>query len=256
VAKRFRDTGIWDRAWYRALKPKMKCAVDFLFDRCDAAGVWPCDFAALSFFVGEEVTEEEILQALGKKIRKLPNGDLFLTQFVEFQYGELKATNNAHRSVLRLLERHGISAPPQPLRCPSGGDQEKDKEKEKERGSGGKPTPEQVSACVEQWAKSLRHWKNPKPAKADDHEIYRLIAQFGFEPVLMALAGFRGEKKSGDFDPGRHLAFSRVRDRDKRERLVNLGAKVLAEDERRSGAPSASEGYSEKSWDEALGGTA
>jgi len=114
-------------------------------------------------------------------------------------------------------------------------------------------TREQVEACVEQWGKSLRHWNNPKNPKLDDHEIYRLIAQFGFETVRMALAGFRGEAKTGDYDPARHLTFERIRDRGKRERLVNLGARVLAEDEKRA-APAAQSGYVENSWEDLMAG--
>jgi hypothetical protein len=112
-----------------------------------------------------------------------------------------------------------------------------------------------LAACLDQWGKTLLHWKIPKNPKTDEYAIAQLIKQLGTETVMMALAGFRGEKKSADFDPAQHLSFERIRDRRKRDRLVNLGAKVLADDEARKAAPSAPSGYSEKSWEEALGGT-
>lgn len=109
---------------------------------------------------------------------------------------------------------------------------------------------EQISECVEQWGRTLRHWKNPKNAKLDEYEIGGLIQSLGFETVRMALAGFRGEKKSADFDPAQHLTFGRIRAKDKRERLVNLGAAVLEADAR------AAPGYIENSWDDLISGRA
>lgn len=111
MAKRFTDTGKWKKKWFRELPPKMKSAWEYLCDNCDHAGIWEVDFEGMSFNVGEPVTAEDCEMYLGsERIIRISEEKFFLPGFIVFQYGDtLKVKNNAHLSVLRLLERNGIA---------------------------------------------------------------------------------------------------------------------------------------------------
>lgn len=112
-----------------------------LCDECDNAGVWEIDEDAFEYFVGESVSLEEIICAFGDRVM-VHQDKLVLTKFVEFQYGVLNNSNNAHRSVIQRLTKLGLK---EALMSPSRGaldtdtvkDMEMDKdlvkEKEKEK---------------------------------------------------------------------------------------------------------------------------
>lgn len=129
MAKRFTDTTIWDRPWFRKLSPKMKEAWRFLCEKSDHAGIWEIDFETMSYFVGDKVTREDVIFHFGEMIR-FHGSQILVVGFVEFQYGELKDTNNAHRSVIQRLKS---LAPAEGLTSPLPGDQDKDKDKEMEK---------------------------------------------------------------------------------------------------------------------------
>lgn len=121
AAKRLTDTGKWDQAWFRQLSPKLKTINDYICDKCDHAGIWEIDLETLSFFVNEKnsdglllpVTLPEIFQAFNGKVRLVRNDKLFLEGSAIFQYklkslADLKFTNNAQMSVIKILEKFGI----------------------------------------------------------------------------------------------------------------------------------------------------
>ena len=60
MAKRFIDTKIWDKAWFRKLTPKNKLIWIYLLTRCDHAGIWDADWEAAEFFIGEWVGYDEL----------------------------------------------------------------------------------------------------------------------------------------------------------------------------------------------------
>lgn len=132
MAKRFTDTNIWDKAWFRKLEPRLKEAWRYLCEKCDNAGIWEIDIEAMAFNIGEpvslkEITENFDVENYGEK--------LFIKGFIEFQYNcspdKLNPENNAHKSAIDKLKRLG---PHKPLISPSLGalDMEEDKDKEKE----------------------------------------------------------------------------------------------------------------------------
>ena len=130
MAKRFTDTGKWDRAWFRKLEPNMKCAWIFLCDRCDHAGVWEIDEDAMQFFVGDEITVDAVIEVLGDKVERVGEDKLLLTAFNEFQYGELNPENRVHKSVIERLSKLG---PYKGLSRALKGPKDKDKDKDKEK---------------------------------------------------------------------------------------------------------------------------
>lgn len=129
MAKRFTDTGKWDRAWFRRLTPELKCIWIFLCDRCDHAGAWEIDYEAMQFFVGGQ-TLPDFKEAFGDKITWLDTKRLLINTFVEFQYGDLNPENRVHKSVLNRLEK---LAPNKDLISTLKGAKDKDKEKDKDK---------------------------------------------------------------------------------------------------------------------------
>jgi hypothetical protein len=130
MSKRFTDTGKWDKAWIRKLKPKMKCVWFFLCDRCDHAGIWELDEGAFAYYIGEQISLDEILEVFGDRIQILENDKLFIKSFIDFQYGELNPENRVHKSVIdKLAKMPSIK----PLTSPLQGSMDKDKDKYKDK---------------------------------------------------------------------------------------------------------------------------
>jgi len=127
MAKRFTDTNKWEKAWFRKLEPKMKCVWLFLCDRCDHAGIWEVDDDAFCYFIGENISKDEILKKIGDKIEFIEDNKLIIKGFIDFQYGKLNPLNRVHQSVIQRLEK---IAPYKPLISPLEGAKDKDKEKD------------------------------------------------------------------------------------------------------------------------------
>jgi hypothetical protein len=139
MGKRFTDTEIWDKHWFFELKPKLKCLVKFVRDKCDVAGVWYPNWALASQYVGEKVTEKELLSIDdGKQFKKFSDGKIYCIDFIEFQYGKLSEDCRPHKKIIATLKKHGLEKLPSkgidtlseiPVRV---SDTLKDKEEEKE----------------------------------------------------------------------------------------------------------------------------
>lgn len=141
MAKRFIDTELDDKEWYMRLSCRLKCAVGFLFRKCDAAGIWEPNYILAGTYIGEPVTENEILAIdQGKQFEKLPGGKIFVIGFCDFQYGKLTEECKPHRPIIAKLKKLGLYE--RVLKGYQKGIervQEKDKEKEmdKEQDEGG-----------------------------------------------------------------------------------------------------------------------
>lgn len=137
MAKRFTDTDKWKRSWFRSLSPAYKAFWFYLFDNCDQAGVWEVDLDAASFYIGEKLRKEEVLNKLGKQVIEFDGGERWLILgFIEFQYGcpfeKLNPQNNAHLSAIRIIEKYDIKNILSALFKGSGRAEYAPKEKEKE----------------------------------------------------------------------------------------------------------------------------
>ena len=110
MAKRFIDTEIWKKKWFRELPPKLKNTWFFLFTNCDHAGIYEVDLDLMNFQHGQKVTEEEIRSHLGDQIAVISEDKWYLTKFVKYQYGDLNPNVKAHQSVLKLLEKYNIDS--------------------------------------------------------------------------------------------------------------------------------------------------
>jgi len=136
--KRFFDTAIWDKPWYRKMSPVYKVAWYYLTSKCDNVGVWIPDYEAADFFIGEQVNWDAFRASTNGNIEVLDNGKWWLADFVTFQYGELKDTNSPHRSYISLLKKQGLykgylRGSSTPKEKDTDKDKGKGKEKDKER---------------------------------------------------------------------------------------------------------------------------
>jgi len=109
MAKRFIDTKIWDKAWFRKLSPKNKLFWIYLLTRCDHAGIWDADWEAAEFLIGEWVNYDELPIEITAKMQYIKGDEqYFIPSFVEFQYGILKANSKPHLSVIKRLTDKGL----------------------------------------------------------------------------------------------------------------------------------------------------
>ncbi len=110
MSKRFTDTDIWQKEWFIKYSLKQKVLLRFLFDNCDAAGVYEPNWTLLNVYIGENVSEQDILGLNQDKIQvvKLDNGNYFVVDFIKFQYGELSKDCKPHQPVFKSLEKNNI----------------------------------------------------------------------------------------------------------------------------------------------------
>lgn len=110
MAKRFTDTELYDKPWFMVLSCRLKCAVEYLFKKCDATGVWEPNYILAATYVGDGgFTEQELFSIDGgKQFEKLPNGKIFLPGFCDFQYGVLTDSCRPHRPIIQKLKKHGL----------------------------------------------------------------------------------------------------------------------------------------------------
>ncbi len=109
MAKRFIDTKMWDKAWYRRLAAKNKLIWIYLLTKCDHAGIWDADWEAMEFFIGEQINIKNFPDEITNKIILLKNSDqYFIPSFVSFQYGVLRENSKPHMSVIKRLNEKGL----------------------------------------------------------------------------------------------------------------------------------------------------
>jgi hypothetical protein len=179
MSKRFTDTEIWDKEWFMDLSPVQKCLVRYVYDKCDAAGIYSPNFKLASLYIGQPVTENDLLSICCDLFEKLPDGKIWIVKFIKFQYGELSENCKPHLPIIKILKENGLFE--RVLKGYTKGIhtlkdkekekvKEKDKEKEKERASA--PDEVYLSAIPESWNKDvfltlLKKWIQKRKKKPD-----------------------------------------------------------------------------------------
>ncbi len=110
MSKRFVDTELWQKEWFQDLSLKEKLLMKYVFESCDIAGVWNGNFKMASFIIGESVSIDD-LKAINKKKHQfdiLENNNIFVTDFIKFQYGELSEKCKPHAKVISMLKHYGL----------------------------------------------------------------------------------------------------------------------------------------------------
>ena len=132
MAKRFTDTDKFSDKWYRKLPLLQKVMYEYLLAECNHAGILEkFDIELMSFKIGEEISMSDF-DLLGDRVIFLSDSVIYLTKFINFQYGELNPQNKVHQSVLRELDKWSIQAPTKPLDSPLLGSKDKEKDKDKD----------------------------------------------------------------------------------------------------------------------------
>lgn len=111
MSKRFTDTELWGKEFFLKLSMKQKLLLRYLYDACDNAGIYEPNYILLEVFIGEKITEDDILSLNTdkKRIVKLENGKFYLTRFIKFQQGNfLNPKNNAHKQIIEILKSNRV----------------------------------------------------------------------------------------------------------------------------------------------------
>lgn len=130
MAKRFTDTLIWEKEWFMKLSPKHKCLIRYLFDRCDASGVWEPNWTLASIYIGEKCDSSDLM-VINDHIQILPSKKILITDFISFQYGKLSEKCAGHIPVFKAIEKNKLTLDRVSNRVLSAL-QEKEKDKEEE----------------------------------------------------------------------------------------------------------------------------
>lgn len=130
MPKRFFDTALWQKPWFRGLSPVEKAAWFYLIAACDAVGVYCHDPELADFVIGAAVDWEALRGKCNNNIEVLDSGKWWLPDFCAFQYGKLRDKCKPHQSYVKLLQKHGLF---QRVLDISDTLKEKDKEKELEK---------------------------------------------------------------------------------------------------------------------------
>ena len=131
MAKRFIDTNLFRKRWIRELDIDMKLFWIYLLTDCDHAGIWDVDIERASFQLNLKLNEKKILKTFSKRINQFKVDKWFIPKFIEYQYGDLNPSVNAHKSVIKILEKYGLSMKNQQLINSSSTVKDRDKNKSK-----------------------------------------------------------------------------------------------------------------------------
>jgi hypothetical protein len=145
MAKRFRDSEIWNEDWYIDLPGEYQHLVDFIYDKCDHAGIWKPNVGVYCKLSGFNVSPDSLLNKVnGDKERfiVLENGRWLIPGFIKFQYFDKKSefslvlTNKLHLSIYNVLIENSVDLGSirglqGVLQIPKEKEKDKDKEKEK-----------------------------------------------------------------------------------------------------------------------------
>ena len=142
MSKRYTDTDKYKKKFIRGLPGAYKLLWDYIYLDCNHAGIWIVDFEVTQIYLGSDMlinkkTALELFNKRKKKIIEFSNNEKwFIPSFVDFQYGELNPINQAHKSVITILEKYNLTNDPlikiKTLISPLGANKDKDKDKDKD----------------------------------------------------------------------------------------------------------------------------
>jgi hypothetical protein len=108
MAKRFTDTDKWEDSFFFDLPAKFKLVWFYLLDKCDNAGIIEFNERIFSFYIGEKITSEEIINVFGDRIYVTEKGNWYIKNFVSFQYKSLSEDSKPQKSALEKLKKEGV----------------------------------------------------------------------------------------------------------------------------------------------------
>ena len=142
MAKRFVDTELWQKEWFQDLSIENKLLLKYIFENCDVAGVWNSNYRLASFILGCNYSIDNINEINNKKeqFEILDNGNIFVVDFIKFQYGTLSENCKPHKPVIEKLKKYNLyervlKGFPKGFQTLEEKEQEQYKEKEQEKES-------------------------------------------------------------------------------------------------------------------------
>jgi len=110
MAKRFIDTNIWNKAWFRKLDTNSKLIWIYVLTKCDHAGIFDADYEAMNFYIGTALEDfKDIPVTIREKMQLIEDNQFFIPSFIEYQYGQLRINSKPHLSVIKRLEEKGLN---------------------------------------------------------------------------------------------------------------------------------------------------
>ena len=220
MAKRFIETDIWKKSWWRKLPPKIKLFYIYMICNCDHAGIWSdVDLELAEFHIGRPIDKKDILDKLGEHIEVLKEDKWFVKKFPSFQYGILNPNVKAHASVIKILEKNKCLETVSNSYV-SGQDKDKSKSKVKEKDMDSKILERKISVVnsMVNRANTFRNDVNGQYADKYDKELRIDFCDYWTEGGGTKLR-FEREKV---FDIGRRLARWKKNDFNKKDESVNF----------------------------------
>lgn len=134
MAKRFTDNEKWKKRYFKGLSTVNKLFFLYVLDECDNAGIWNVEIDIAELRIGEKLDEKSAVKELGKHLHIFDDGGKwFLPSFIDFQYGELNPSVNAHKSVIGKLKKYKLDKKYEQFINCSRRDQDKDKDKDMDK---------------------------------------------------------------------------------------------------------------------------
>lgn len=106
--KRFTETTKWDDPWFIDLSSEAKVFWQYLLDKCDNAGVIDLSERQAEFLLNGKKSIKELFKEVESRLETLDDGKIYISSFVEFQFGELSESSNLHKNVILLLKKHNL----------------------------------------------------------------------------------------------------------------------------------------------------
>jgi len=78
-----------------------------MLDQCDKVGLVEIDFNLASSDCGQKITEKTLAE-ISSRVESCGNGKYFIPKFINFQYGKLSHSCPPHKTILNLVEMHGL----------------------------------------------------------------------------------------------------------------------------------------------------
>jgi hypothetical protein len=119
MGKRYADTKLHRKVWFRKLPLALREAWRILCAECDVIGVWEIDLDSLNLWIDplkngyHNITLQDLVEAFDLKV--IDEDKVWIPGFVPFQYGDeagvVSWKNKLRPKIVRMLEARGLPLP-------------------------------------------------------------------------------------------------------------------------------------------------
>lgn len=108
MAKRFYESKLFQEQFFKGSSTVTKLFYLYCWYECDNAGLWSGEFDVAELRLGTKLDKKKILSELGYRLFELPDGKYFVPDFFLVNYGMVKESVNAQKSVIKLLRPYNV----------------------------------------------------------------------------------------------------------------------------------------------------